>query len=99
VSKLCPRIAILLAGRVVAQGEITALVASLSGRIWRKSAQRAELDAIRREFRVLSTRYADGHLIVHVLSDGAPEAGFEPVGGDLQDVYFTMTAEGEHAVR
>jgi hypothetical protein len=35
---------------------------------------------------------------LHVLSDGSPGEGFEPVGGDLQDLYFAMTAEAEQAV-
>jgi len=95
VSKLCPRIAILAAGRVVADGEISALVARMQGRIWRKTIARAELDDIRRSFQILSTRYADGSLILNVLSDGEPGEGFEPVGGDLQDVYFAMTTAGE----
>jgi len=95
VSKLCPRLAILFNGRVVAEGELASLVAKLQGRIWRKPVARAEADALRQAFEVVSTRYADGRLILHVISDGAPGEGFEPVGGDLQDVYFAMTAEAE----
>ena len=97
VSKLCPRLAILFNGRVVADGELAPLVAKLQGRVWRKPVARAEADALRQAFDVVSTRHADGRLILHVLSDGSPGEGFEPVGGDLQDLYFAMTAEAEQA--
>jgi ABC-2 type transport system ATP-binding protein len=93
VSRLCPRAAILFGGRVVAQGELSSLVATLQGRIWRKRVPQSEIDAYRRDFNVISSRYADGHSLLHVLSSDRPDAGFEPVGGDLQDVYFAMTAD------
>jgi ABC-type multidrug transport system ATPase subunit len=93
VSKLCPRLAILMNGRVVASGELSALVAALQGRIWRKPVLRSELEILRQQIRILSTHYVDGHVVLHVLSDTSPAAGFEPVTGDLQDVYFAMTGE------
>ena len=93
VAKLCPRLAILLGGRVVAQGEISALAAGLNGRIWRKSVSRAELNEMRAAMRVVSLRYLEGRTIVHVLSDMSPAEGFELIEGDLQDLYFAMTSE------
>jgi ABC-type multidrug transport system ATPase subunit len=98
VSKLCPRLAILLKGRVVAAGEVASLVAELRGQIWRKSVTRAEAEALRQGLHVLTTRYVDGRLILHVKSDSSPGVGFEPVGGDLHDVYFAITAEGENGM-
>jgi len=99
VSKLCPGLAILLNGRVVAAGPVTSLLDKLRGSIWRKSVTRAEAEALRQSLQVLTTRYADGgRLILHVRNDTSPGAGFEPVGGDLHDVYFAMTADGEAAV-
>ena len=38
---------------------------------------------------VISTRWTGGRIVIHVLSDGAPETGFEPVDADLQDAYFS----------
>jgi len=93
VAKLCPRLAILVGGRVVAQGEISALAAGLHGRIWRKSVARAELNEMRSAMRVVSLRYQEGRTIVHVLSDTSPAEGFELIEGDLQDLYFAMTSE------
>jgi ABC-2 type transport system ATP-binding protein len=93
VAKLCPRLAILLNGRVVEQGETPALVAGLHGRIWRKSVSRSELSAMRQALQVVSIRYVEGRTTVHVLSDTSPGEGFELIGGDLQDLYFAMTRE------
>ena len=37
---------------------------------------------------VLSTRLVAGQPVIHVLADAAPDAGFEQVPADLEDVYF-----------
>jgi ABC-2 type transport system ATP-binding protein len=95
VEKICPRLGILLNGRLVAAGEQSGLVNSLSGYIWRKAMSREEAEEARRSLHVLTTRYENGQPILHVLSDTSPGAGFEPVGGNLHDVYFAMTAGGE----
>ena len=92
VEKICPKLAILLDGRVIASGDQREMVDKLSGRIWRKVMSRAEAAEIRHSLRMLSTRLAEGQLIVHVLSDNAPGDGFEPVDGNLHDVYFALTA-------
>jgi ABC-2 type transport system ATP-binding protein len=96
VEKICPRLAILLNGRIVAAGEQSALVNSLSGNIWRKAMSREEAEDARQSLQVLTTRYESGRPILHVRSETSPGAGFEPVSGDLHDLYFAMTAEDEH---
>jgi hypothetical protein len=87
--------AIMMGGRVVAQGSPASLVANISGRLWSKRVARNEIDTYRHAFNVISTRYIDGHTAIFVLSDSAPGPGFEPVGGDLQDVYFATIAGDE----
>jgi ABC-type multidrug transport system ATPase subunit len=95
VEKICPRLAILLHGRIVAAGEQSTLVSSLSGYIWRKAMSREEAEEARQSLQVLTTRYESGRPILHVRSETSPGAGFEPVSGDLHDLYFAMTAEDE----
>ncbi len=97
VSRLCSRAAILFGGRVVADGELSSLVATLHGRVWRKTVPRGEVETYRRDFNVLSTRYTEATAVVHVLGSENPGAGFEHVSGELQDVYFAMTAEADKA--
>jgi ABC-2 type transport system ATP-binding protein len=97
VSELCSRVAILVAGRVVAEGEPGSLVATLHGRIWRKTVSRDEVEAYRGVLRVISTRYSAGRTVLFVLSDEPPGDGFAPAGGDLQDVYFAAIAGVDRA--
>ena len=93
VEKICPQIAIMLKGKVVATGGQKQLVDQLNGRVWQKAVSRTEIASLRQSLQVLSTRFANGIQIAHVLSDGPPGEGFAPVSGDLHDVYFAMTAD------
>jgi len=90
VRELCPRMAILAAGRVLLEGAPDALVAELSGRVWRKTVPREAVEAYRSQHSVLSTRLFAGRTQVQLLADARPEAGFEEVAPDLEDVYFSV---------
>jgi ABC-type multidrug transport system ATPase subunit len=89
VADLCPRMAVLAGGRILLEGAPLDLIANTRGRIWQKTIARADLDAIRAQYRVISTRLFAGRTIVHVMADTAPGDGFEPVTGGLEDVYFS----------
>ena len=66
-----------------------ALSGRTRGRIWQKAIGRGELDDHRARYQVISTRLFAGRTIIHVLHDGSPGDGFEPVSGGLEDVYFS----------
>ncbi|MEO7602424.1 MAG: ABC transporter ATP-binding protein [Sphingomicrobium sp.] len=87
VADLCPRMAVLANGRLQLDGKPTDLIASTRGRVWKKTIPHSELDDYQAKHEVISTRLFAGNTIVHVLSDTQP-AGFEPVEGGLEDVYF-----------
>jgi ABC-2 type transport system ATP-binding protein len=89
VSDLCPDMAIICDGRIVRQGEPAALTADLRGRIWTKTIDRGELEAVRARRQVISTRLFAGRTVVHVLADSDPGDGYAPVEGGLEDVYFS----------
>jgi ABC-2 type transport system ATP-binding protein len=89
VSDLCPRMAIIVDGRIVREGEPAALIAELKGRIWTKAIRRDELQACRAKHDVISTRLFAGRTVVHVLSDADPGEGFAPEEGGVEDVYFS----------
>ncbi|WP_241229882.1 ABC transporter ATP-binding protein [Tsuneonella rigui] len=97
VSDLCPRMAILAAGRIGLQGAPSDLIAQSDGRIWTKSVERAELERIRARHDVISTRLFGGRTIIHVLSDSDPGEGFAAARGDLEDVYFAALARSRRA--
>ncbi|HUK92044.1 MAG TPA: ABC transporter ATP-binding protein, partial [Blastocatellia bacterium] len=88
VSDLCSNMAIIHEGRVVAAGEPATLVRSLEGKVWRKSIDRSEVAYYRERMRLISMRLFAGRTLIHVLSDIQPEAGFEEVAPDLEDLYF-----------
>jgi ABC-type multidrug transport system ATPase subunit len=92
VSDLCPRMAVLAGGRILKEGAPGELIRELSGKVWRKTIDRTELDAERTRNQVISTRLAGGRTVIHVLADQNPGAGFEQVQGGLEDVYFSTLA-------
>jgi ABC-type multidrug transport system ATPase subunit len=88
VSDLCRNMAIIHEGRVVVVGDPMALVRELDGMVWRKSIDPGEAAAFRERHQVISTRLFAGRTIVHVFSPAQPDASFEPVTPDLEDLYF-----------
>jgi ABC-type multidrug transport system ATPase subunit len=92
VADLCPRMAIMAAGRIIGQGAPADLVTSLQGRVWGKTVARDELEAYRARCTVISSRLFAGRTVIHVLADAPPDAGFVPVASGLEDVYFSALA-------
>jgi ABC-2 type transport system ATP-binding protein len=97
VSDLCPRMAVLADGRVQLEGAPQELIHATRGRIWRKTVERAELDAVRERYEVLSTRLFAGRTVVHVLADGDPGHGFTAIEAGLEDIYFSTLARARRA--
>jgi ABC-2 type transport system ATP-binding protein len=89
VTDLCPRMAIMVAGRIVLAGTPGELIAALQGRIWQASIDKHELDAARERQTVIATRLRGGRTVIRVLAEGSPGAGFTPVEAGLEDVYFS----------
>jgi len=88
VADLCPRMAVLANGRVQLEGKPSDLIAATRGRIWKKVIDRDQLEDYQSKFDVISTRLFAGNSVIHVLADQQP-AGFDPVEGGLEDVYFS----------
>jgi ABC-type multidrug transport system ATPase subunit len=88
VTDLCPRMAILAQGQVLLTGEPLQAIASLEGRVWRRTIEKSELDGYRARMTILSTRLMAGRTQIHVLADSSPGEGFVAVAPDLEDVYF-----------
>ena len=88
VTDLCPRMAILAQGQVLLTGEPLEAIASLEGRVWRRTIDKHELDGYRARMTILSTRLMAGRTQIHVLADSSPGEGFVAVAPDLADVYF-----------
>lgn len=93
VGDLCPRMAILGAGRILLEGEPQALVEELDGRLWERVVDENELDAVREAHEVVSTQLRAGRTMVRVLADRSPGTGFGLAEPSLEDVYFATLAE------
>ena len=89
VTDLCPRMAIMVAGRIVLAGTPGELIAALQGRIWQASIDKHELDSARERQTVIATRLRGGRTVIRVLADASPGVGFAPVEAGLEDVYFS----------
>jgi ABC-type multidrug transport system ATPase subunit len=98
VADLCPRMAVLADGRIQLEGAPVDLMGALNGRVWRRTIDKAELDAYRARHEVISTRLFAGKTVIHVLTDGSdPGDGFERVEGGLEDVYFATLSKTRRA--
>ena len=97
VADLCPRMAVLAAGRVQLEGAPPELIRATSGRIWTRVVESPELDSCKAEHVVIATRLRGGRTVVHILSDRDPGGGFVPAEGDLEDVYFATLAKFQRA--
>jgi ABC-type multidrug transport system ATPase subunit len=89
VRELCTRMAIIHVGEVRYAGSPDDALASLSGRIWEKTVEKADLPGHQEAFSVISTKLLAGRPVIHVLSDDPPGEGFTRAETTLEDVFFT----------
>ncbi len=92
VADLCPRMAVMAAGRIQLEGPPLDLIAQSRGTVWAKTIERDRLEEYRGRHEVISTRLFAGRTIIHILSPSDPGDGFEAVDGGLEDVYFSTLA-------
>jgi ABC-2 type transport system ATP-binding protein len=88
VTDLCPRMAIMVGGRIVQAGTPSALIEQLRGRIWQASIEKSQLETARQRSQVIATRLRGGNTMIRVLADSSPGVGFAPAESGLEDVYF-----------
>jgi ABC-type multidrug transport system ATPase subunit len=93
VADLCARMAIISGGRIVQEGTPDTLTGTLKGRIWRRTVEKEALADYQSRLAVISNRLKAGQTVIHVLAGEQPEAGFEPVEGGLEDLYFATLSE------
>ena len=99
VADLCPRMAVLVGGKVQLEGAPSDLIASTAGMIWEKTIPRTEYTAYDADYQIISSRLMAGQSVIHIMSVADPGEGFTSVSGGLEDVYFTTLARtrGESA--
>jgi ABC-2 type transport system ATP-binding protein len=99
VSDLCPNMAIMNQGKIIAKGAPGDLIKELDGKVWAKTIAKNELEGLRGQFNIISERLTVGRVMIHVLADTNPGDGFENTKADLEDVYFaTIRADRQTPV-
>jgi ABC-type multidrug transport system ATPase subunit len=88
VTDLCPRMAMIVKGQVLVQGEPQAAIDTLHNKVWRRSVTTDELAQYQQTLNVLSTRLVGGKPQINVYADSQPDSGFVQIAADLEDVYF-----------
>ena len=96
VSDLCPNMAIMAEGRIVASGRPADLTARLSGRIWSKTVAKQTVPGYRENHHIISTRLFAGQTVLHTYDENDPGDGFVAVEPGLEDVYFHTLAEAKN---
>jgi len=94
VRELCTRMAIIHQGEVLAEGNPQSAIDSINGKVWKKIIPKEELEAYLSSHKTLSRRLVAGQTEVRVFSEARPDASFQPVEADLEDVYFLKINHG-----
>lgn len=87
VAELCPRLAIMGNGRILATGQPAELIDELRGRLWSSVLPPADAAQVRVRHAVLSRRLMSGSVEVRVFAE-QPPAGMAVTIPTLEDVYF-----------
>ena len=91
ISVLCPRVAIMYAGRFVADTTPAEARGRLAGTIYQGAVAKEGLAAVDRDFRVTQAILIEGRNQVRIhLPEGVPPEGFEAADPTLEDAYLLL---------
>ena len=95
IAVLCPRVAVLTGGRIVADTTPRGARSRLEGAIFEGAVEKHEMQAVADRFEVTQAVLIEGRNRVRVhVADGPPPDGFEPVAPSLEDAYLLLTRNG-----
>lgn len=90
VRNLCPQMAVMNKGKIIASGKPADFITALAGKLWQKTIAKTEKPVYEQQFCVVSAQLNLGKVQLHVYADGDPGNGFEPLKPALEDVYFHL---------
>ena len=88
VQQLCQNMAIINNGQLLFAGKPQQALSEITGYIWQKEIEKAEINTYANQYQLISSRLVMGKPIIHIYSDSEPGQGFQPVEADLEDVFF-----------
>ena len=87
VRDLCTDMAVMGQGEVIARGAPEVLISKIKDKVWRKKVSKDDVAQIKAQGNFLSSRHLAGGVIVSVLSESSPNAGWEQADAILEDAY------------
>jgi ABC-type multidrug transport system ATPase subunit len=99
VTELCPNMAIIAGGEVVATGSPSDVIGEIRGKVYRTKTEKAALAQLRGEYEVISSKLVAGQPIVRVFSEVPINGAFQPAEATLEDVYFHRLARRELSIK
>ena len=81
--------AIIHKGRVQYEGQPSAAMSELNGKVWEKAIAKSDMEGYTNRFHVISSKLVAGKPIIHILNDTNPGDGFRASSPDLEDVFFS----------
>lgn len=97
VQELCTNMAIINEGELLYAGTPNDALNALSGRVWEKSVSKAELEACRQSYTLISSKLVAGQPLIHIHSEHDPGEGFVPAEPSLEDVFFSQIMQSQPA--
>jgi len=95
VQDVCARMAVLVGGRLFAEGEPDQLVAALAGGVWEGSIPLPRLDDFAERHLILSHRMLRGAARIRVYAAACPGTEFTNSPPDVADAYFWQLRKAE----
>ena len=89
VKELCTNMAIINQGQVCLQGNPLQILEGLKDKVYRKTIDKAEIDAYKENYQVISEQLFLGKPTINIVSDTNPGDGFSLINAELEDVYFS----------
>lgn len=90
VYNLCPDMAIINNGTVLAHGKPGDFTSDLAGKLYQKVIHKNDLQKYTAAYQVISTKFKMGKLHIHIQSDNDPGDGFTSIHPGLEDAYFSI---------
>jgi len=89
VNELCNDMAILNQGEILLQSSPMQAIELLQNKVWSKVVQKSEVEDYTQKYKVISSKFLHGKVLLKVFSDHSVEE-FEASSPDLEDVYFSF---------
>jgi ABC-type multidrug transport system ATPase subunit len=93
VRELCNSMAIMDKGKVLFSGNTDDALAQIKGKVWEKRIEKAELEHLQHDQKIISTKLVGGKPLVHIFAHENPGNGFAAAEENLEDVFFSKLNE------